>query len=440
MTKYPAYSDLKESGLAWVGAIPSHWQVHRLKNLFQLEKRPPRENDKIVTAFRDGEVTLRENRRTDGFTNSIKEIGYQGIRTGDLVIHAMDAFAGAIGVSDADGKATPVYSVATPRTGVNVYYFGRMLRYMALSGYVTSLAKGIRERSTEFRWADASVLYLPLPPISEQRDICLFIDRETAKIDALIEEQQRLIELLKEKRQAVISHAVTKGLDPSVPMKDSGVEWLGQVPAHWEVLHLRRVTSGVLTGGTPKQEQPTSMTDGQISWFTPGDFTENLLLEYSEKGVTTESVANGDAKLFPAKCVLIVGIGATLGKVGYIEKPASANQQINILIPNNRISYCFLAHTLLAQTKQMKYLSNAATIGILNQEKTKEIIITLPILNEQKAISDYLTQNDEQLKASLTIANTAIDLLQERRAALISAAVTGKIDVRGLVSDEVVAA
>ena len=158
--KYPAY---KDSGVEWLGEVPDHWESRRLKFLFSLQKRPVVDGDGIVTCFRDGAVTLRSNRRTDGFTNAEKEIGYQGIRKGDLVIHAMDAFAGAIGVSDSDGKSSPVYSACTPNEGVSAYYYARLLRHMALAGFVSSLAKGIRERSTDFRWSDASEIYLPFP-------------------------------------------------------------------------------------------------------------------------------------------------------------------------------------------------------------------------------------------------------------------------------------
>lgn len=241
---FPRYESYKESRISWVGAMPRHWQLCRAKFLFKLMKRSPRDEDEIVTAFRDGEVTLRLKRRVDGFTNSLQEIGYQGVRKGDLVIHVMDAFAGAIGVSDSDGKSTPVYSVCEPiGTDVNAFYYGRLLRHMALSGFINSLAKGVRERSTEFRWAEAGNIELPVPPSTEQSAIATFLDRETVKIDALITEQQRLIELLKEKRQAVISHAVTKGLDPSAPMKDSGIEWLGKVPEHWKVVPVKAVSS-----------------------------------------------------------------------------------------------------------------------------------------------------------------------------------------------------
>ncbi|MBV5328896.1 MAG: restriction endonuclease subunit S, partial [Chlorobium sp.] len=194
---FPRYERYKESGVAWLGEVPEHWQNSRLKNLFALMSRLPEEEDGIVTAFRDGEVTLRNNRRVDGFTNAIHEHGYQRILKGDLVIHAMDAFAGAIGVSDSDGKSSPVYSVCTPKsTQVHPPYYGRLLRHMAVTGYINALSKGIRERSTEFRWKEVSNIIVAAPSLTEQTLIAAFLDSETAKIDALITEQQRLIALL----------------------------------------------------------------------------------------------------------------------------------------------------------------------------------------------------------------------------------------------------
>ncbi|MDA0723616.1 MAG: restriction endonuclease subunit S, partial [Verrucomicrobia bacterium] len=215
--------------------MPKAWCLRKAKYLFKRVQRPPLVSDGIVTAFRDGEVTLRFKRRVEGFTNAVKEIGYQGVRQGDLLVHAMDGFAGAIGISDSDGKCSPVCSVCIAHDESEIYmrYYGYLVRQLAVTDYITSLAKGIRERSTEFRYNEFSSLPLALPTLPEQKQIARFLDHETGKIDALIEKQQALIALLKEKRQAVISHAVTKGLNPDARMKDSGVEWLGLVPEHW---------------------------------------------------------------------------------------------------------------------------------------------------------------------------------------------------------------
>ncbi|WPC33020.1 restriction endonuclease subunit S [Acinetobacter towneri] len=233
--KYDAY---KDSGIQWIGRIPEHWEIEKAKWIFLKADRPIHPNDGIVTCFRDGEVTLRSNRRTDGFTNALKEHGYQGIRKGDLVIHAMDAFAGAIGVSDSDGKSTPVYSACIPRikNRINVHYYAYYLRNLALAGFIESLAKGIRERSTDFRFADFAELLLPFPKLEDQERIVAFLNQKTAEIDQAIAIKEQQIALLNERKQIVIQKAVTQGLEPNVPMKDSGVEWIGQIPEHWNTI------------------------------------------------------------------------------------------------------------------------------------------------------------------------------------------------------------
>ena len=201
---------MKDSGVEWLGEIPAHWEIKRAKWIFNKMQRPVRDEDD----------TLRKNRRTEGFTNALEEHGYQGIRKGDLVIHAMDAFAGAIGVSDSDGKSTPVYSVCTPseRFSVNTYYYAHLLRHMSRGGYIESLATGIRQRSTDFRFTTFSSLFLPLPPIQEQDNILTFLDAETARMDILIEKAKAAIERLNERRTALISAAVTGKIDVRAAM------------------------------------------------------------------------------------------------------------------------------------------------------------------------------------------------------------------------------
>lgn len=202
---------MKDSGVEWIGEIPKHWTVEKGKRLFKQMKRVVRDIDGIVTCFRDGEVTLRSNRRTDGFTNALKEHGYQGIRKGDFIIHNMDAFAGAIGISDSDGKSTPVYSVCKPWDENIVYskYYARYLRNLALQDFILSLAKGIRERSTDFRFKDFGELVYPLPPKDEQIEIIKYIEKQTTKIDKAIELQQNYIAKLKEYKASLIDSVVT---------------------------------------------------------------------------------------------------------------------------------------------------------------------------------------------------------------------------------------
>ena len=183
----------KSTNIPWLPEIPEHWDVMRAKNLFQKEQRPVQEGDEIVTCFRDGEVTLRKNRRTSGFTEATDYSHYQHICKGDLVIHQMDAFAGSSGVSDSDGMGTPVLSVCTPKNdGIDNYYYAHILRLMGKNGFILSLYRGIRERSSDFRFDTFVKQWLPVPPLSEQHAIVSYIIERTAKIDSLIEKQANL--------------------------------------------------------------------------------------------------------------------------------------------------------------------------------------------------------------------------------------------------------
>jgi type I restriction enzyme R subunit len=240
------YPEYKESGLPWLGLVPDHWSRERAKWLFTKMARPVGDADDVVTCFRDGIVTLRKNRRLRGFTEAIYELGYQGIRKGDLVIHAMDAFAGAVGVSDSDGKATPVYAVCQPKSGVNAHYYAFIVREMARSQWILALSRGIRERSTDFRYDTFGGQRVPLPPPDEQAAIVRFLDWANGRLERAIRAKRKVIALLNEQKQAIIHRAVTRGLDPSVSLRPSGIPWLGDIPRHWEVRRLKFVASRIV--------------------------------------------------------------------------------------------------------------------------------------------------------------------------------------------------
>lgn len=439
LLRYPKY---KNSGISWVGEIPVHWRILRTKTLFDLMKRSPREDDGIVTAFRDGEVTLRSNRRIDGFTNSLQEIGYQGVRRGDLVIHAMDAFAGAIGVSDSDGKSTPVYSVCRSRVGLsNAFYYGRLLRYMALSGFIDSLAKGIRERSTEFRWADAGNVYLPVPPIEEQSAIATFLDHETAKIDALIAEQEKLIALLAEKRQAVVSHAVTRGLNLNAPMKDSGVPWLGEIPAHWKVTRLKYATCLIVDC---PHETPVYDSDGDYKVIRTADISAGQLDSSAMYAVTESEYLNRIRRQALRKDDIVYGReGERWGFAAQV--PLDDTYCLGQRMMQFRASQSFCARYLMWQLNSMTTYRQGqmdtvgATSPHVNVATIRNYVLVEPPLDEQRKISKFLDTETIKLDTLRNQVERTIELLKERRSALIAAAVTGQIDVRDVVPQELAA-
>jgi type I restriction enzyme S subunit len=431
--RYKAYPEYKDSGVEWLKEMPAHWELLKAKHIFKKVQRPVRPEDGIVTAFRDGEVTLRSNRRTDGFTNAAKEIGYQGVRKGDLLVHAMDGFAGAIGISDSNGKCSPVCSVCTPwqLSQINSRYYGYLVRQLAVTGYITSLAKGIRERSTEFRFNEFSSLFLAMPPKVEQQRIANFLDHETAKIDTLIAKQEKLIELLKEKRQAVISHAVTKGLNPDAPMRDSGVEWLGEVPEHWVVIPNKR-----LFELTPKKSQ-IEYKKNELCNFIPMEKLKQDSLVLDEERLIN-SVFDGYT-YFENEDILMAKVTPCFENKNMVVARNMKNgigfgsSEIYVLRCNSKINNDFMYYRLQENTFMNIAIAAMTGAGGLKRVPSDVIlnfILALPPLDEQLIIVQELKEKLAIFDELSIKANSAINLMQERKTALISAAVTGKIDVR----------
>lgn len=200
-------AEMKGSGIRWMGRIPAHWEIIRGKYILKYLQKPVREDDGVITCFRDGEVTLRSNRREDGFTMSDKEIGYQGVDVGDLVVHGMDGFAGSIGISDSRGKASPVLNVLD--TKQDKRYIMYYLRSMAYSDVFLAMATGIRVRSCDLRWNKLAELSYPVPPVTEQKAIVEYIDGMINKTDAVIADKKGQLETLEEYKKSLIFEYVT---------------------------------------------------------------------------------------------------------------------------------------------------------------------------------------------------------------------------------------
>ena len=422
MRRYESY---KDSGVEWLGEVPSHWDVQRSKFIFKKIERKVNEEDQIVTCFRDGQVTLRANRRTEGFTNALKEHGYQGIRKGDLVIHAMDAFAGAIGISDSDGKATPVYSVCLPhnKQKIDVYFYAYYLRNLALSGFISSLAKGIRERSTDFRYADFAELLLPIPPYLEQQKISQFLDDKTAKIDQAVDLAEKQIALLKEHKQILIQNAVTRGLNPDVPLKDSGVEWIGQVPEHWEKYPLfvqAKISS--ITNHIDKELLSVYLDRGVIRFS-----------DVDEKRTNVTSLDLSKYQLVRKGNFVLNNQQAWRGSVGIsnyegIVSPAYLILELSNKFESNYANYLFRNGTMVAH-----YFVASKGVGSIQRNlywgNLRRTPIFIPPLSEQQRIADYLNTQTAKIDQAIALKTAHIEKLKEYKSVLINDVVTGKVRV-----------
>lgn len=418
------YEAYKDSRVDWIGSTPSTWDVQRAKWLFKRMDRAVRPEDDIVTCFRDGEVTLRNNRRTEGFTTALKEIGYQGIRKGDLVIHAMDAFAGAIGVSDSDGKATPVYSACVPRqpNTVDPTFYAYYMRHLALSGFLVSLAKGIRERSTDFRFNDFAELEVPFPSLPEQRAIVSFLDEKCAKADGAMRIKEDQIALLRERRQIIIQDAVTRGLNPAAPMKDSGIDWIGQIPAHWEnmpnkyLFRLKKDTVGKRSG----QYDLLSLT---LRGIIKRDM-ENPEGKFPAEFDTYQEVCPGDfvfCHFDVEETPRTVGLSEFFGMITGAYTVYSVAQGVD---PRFLLHFYIFADTDKKMRSMYKGLRNTIPKDVFGAFKTP-----LPPIEEQRAIVAYIDDASQKIADGIAIKERQITALKEYKTSLINAAVTGKIKV-----------
>ncbi|WP_226019809.1 restriction endonuclease subunit S [Novosphingobium sp. FKTRR1] len=255
---FPLYAEYKDSGVAWLGAVPAGWEVHRFRHVFR--ESGEKIDDTVVgpmlsvSGYRGIEVKEYDDENRRRLDEEL--IGYRIVRPGQLVVNTMWLNYAGLGVSEHEGHVSPAYRSYWIERDVDRRFVHHLMRSsIYVQGY-TRLLTGIRPNSLQMSRDDLMDFPVLLPPLAEQEAIAGFLDREVAKIDGLVAEQERLIALLKEKRQAVISHAVTKGLNPNAPLKDSGIEWLGQIPAHWEVVQLRRLIARIEQGWSPECESP----------------------------------------------------------------------------------------------------------------------------------------------------------------------------------------
>jgi type I restriction enzyme S subunit len=425
------YAEYKESAIPWARELPSGWQTERAKRLFTKMQRPVRPEDEVVTCFRNGMVTLRKNRRLRGFTEATVESGYQGIRKGDLVIHGMDAFAGAIGVSDSDGKGTPVYNVCQPRPGVIAGYYAHTVREMSRAQWILALAKGVRERSTDFRYEMFGNQFVPLPPADEQAAIVRFLDHANRKIDGFIRAKRKLIGLLNEQKQAIIHRAVTRGLDPDVPLKPSGIPWLGEIPKHWDVWPFVRccIERADYRGATPEK------VESGVFLVTAKNIREGWIdYETSKEYVRPEDYGRIMRRGLPRIGDVLFTMEAPLGHVALVDREDIALAQriirfrldVKTLLPQ----FCSFAMNSPYFQNQLVVRATGSTAQGMKASKLPQLVLVMPPVSEQEAILAELPLSLKPINAAIARTEREIALMQEYRTRLTADIVTGKLDVR----------
>ena len=443
--KFPRYAEYKESGVEWLGEVPGHWGVVPVRAVATY-------NDDVLgeTTHEDYEIEYVEisdvdvNRGVTGTTAIIfgksPSRARRRVRHGDVIVSTVRTYLRAIApiANPAENWIVSTgFAVIRPRSvqsGFMSYLFRAEFQIAAI------IARSVGVSYPAINASELMYLKTPIPPQDEQSVIAVFLDRETLKIDALVAEQEKLIALLKEKRQAVISHAVTKGLDPNAPMKDSGVEWLGEVPGHWDVIPLKRDLAFLTSGSRGWAEH---YSDNGSIFIRIGNLTrDSIKLDLSDvQYVDVPDGVEGERTKVQSGDVLF-SITAYLGSVAVAPEgmeSAYVSQHVALArLHQKRFVPTWVGYVALSYVGKT-YLETQGYGGTkvqLSLNDVASLVVTVPPVSEQSAIVAYLDQATDKLDTLTTEAHRAIDLLKERRSALISAAVTGKIDVRGFVTGE----
>ena len=430
---YPSY---KDSGYEWLGQVPRTWPIVRLGTCF--DERREKVSDKDFPAL---SVTMQgvvpqintAARTNDGDNRKL-------VRVGDLVINSRSDRMGSSGLAKQEGSVSLINTVLIPRSQIAPGFAEWIFRSRMFQHEFYRWGRGIVDDLWTTKYTEMRNIRLALPPFGEQRTIAAFLDRETGKIDAAVEEQRRLIALLKEKRQAVISHAVTKGLNPDAPMKPSGIDWLGDIPEHWAIGRLKHDLAFLTSGSRGwaahyADDGSLFLRIGNLTRETLGlslDDVQRVAVPQGTEGERTR-VQAGD---------LLFSITAYLGSIAVVPddlETAYVSQHVALArLRQRRLRPKWAGYVTLSVVGRT-YLDEQGYGGTKVQlalDDVANLVMPIPPLDEQERILGYIETETTELDTLISEAETAIDLLQERRSALISAAVTGKIDVRDEVAEQ----
>lgn len=418
------YDKYKDSGIAWIGEIPEHWELRKGKNLFKLRNSKGNNNAILLAATQkygmipqsqvEGVVQVKQN--TDLNT-------FKTVHKNDYVI-SLRSFQGGFEMSEYEGVCSPAYQVFYSTKPCCNYFFKYMFKSYGFVSQINAFTLGIRE-GKNIQYEDFSLMKLPLPSIQEQQSIATYLDQKCSEIDELITLQEEMITKLQSYKQSVITEAVTKGLDKNVPLKDSGIEWIGEIPEHWNICKLKNIFL-LSTGTTPKDFDQTSEEDNLINWYTPSDILDSCNDLFSSQRKLSEKVIYANKiSLFPIGTLLYVGIGASAGKVGYANENGYSNQQITGLIPLNCYSR-FYFYYLSALKDKIRDNAFFTTLPIINNAYLGQELIPFPTISEQHSIADYLDQKCSEIDELISIKQQKIEKLKDYKKSLIFECVTGK--------------
>jgi len=432
MISLKKYQEYKSSNVDFIGDIPKHWEVRKLKFVSQSIQTGSTPASKKGDYFTDGIINWYSPSDFNNdfiLDNSIKKVIVKAIKDKEVKLYNKGSIlftgvgtVGKVGLLNENSSCNQQINIITPNSQFLSNYAIYLLFSIGLE--VRKFAKATI--LPIFNQDETKSLSVLVPPLKEQEKIAKFLDTKNKQIEEFVKDKQNQIKLLEEQKETIINKAVTKGLDDSVEFKDSGIEWIGDIPKSWGIRKLKYVMDIIRTGTTPDTVNK-DFFNGDINWFKPEDLNHSILNSSKEK-VTQLAIDKNKVKYLVKDSILIVAIGATTGKTAYLNIDATFNQQItgfNSTINDNK--YYF--YTLKNFTKVFLSLASYTTLPILNNEFFKSFIVPLPAVEEQKQIIKYIETETSKINEVINQIQKEIDLIKEYKISLISEVVTGQIKV-----------
>lgn len=423
---------MKYSGIEWIGEIPEDWDIKRLKAVLceRNESNNPIKTDYILSLTNDRGVIPYDEKGDVGNKSKEDLSGYKLAYLNDIILNSMNVIIGSVALSKYYGCVSPVYYMLYPRNPMDdVRYYNYIFQTKEFQSKLKGYGNGIMEIRMRIQMSKLNTVELPIPDAATQTRIADYLDEKCGKIDRYIEKQQKIIDKLKEYKQAVITEAVTKGLDPDAPMKDSGIEWIGMIPEHWEVPEIKYLVR-IASGGTPDRNHP-EYWNGNIPWIKTGEL-QNDIITNAEEYITEEGLNNSSAQVFNINTILVAmyGQGKTRGMTALLKTPASTNQACaGLTVANSNVQIEYLWQCLIGAYDAIR--SEAAGSGQPNLSATLigNFHIALPPIEEQGLIVEYIKDRTVEIKSTIHKAEKLLEKLTEYKKSLIYEAVTGKMEV-----------
>jgi len=425
------YAEYKDSGLPWLGQVPGHWELVPNRGLLRRRKVlvGNRHKDYRLLSLTKQGVIIRDLSTGKGKFSS--DMGTsQEVREGDIVFCLFDVpeTPRTVGLSRYSGMITGAYAVFEFLRSCQPEYFESFYKAMDDRKLLSPLYSGLRNTIPAERFLGTKT---PLPPPDEQAAIVSFLDWANGRLERAIRAKRKVIALLNEQKQAIIHRAVTRGLDPSVPLKDSDVPWLGDIPEHWEVVPLKYLCLRVQNGSTPSTSEPQYYIEGTVPWYGPSSIGVSSWLGAPVRCLTKTAFEHGRARLISGPALLVVVIGATAGKMSLLAGEGATNQQITSFELRHDVAAPeFAIHQLRSSETWLKSTASTATIPILDSGVVNRLPIALPPRGEQERIVASVSGQTLPLATAILRLEREITLLREYRTRLVSDVVTGKLDVR----------